>query len=90
MSYSYNRIKELKKDEIFWTKTKKFKVVVEPVERFAKTISKNQLVWVATDEDGLEEEFLITETLEHYGPSIYAYKAYTDIDEEFSITTVGC
>ena len=89
MSYSYKRIKKLKVAEVFWTKDLKYTVSTEPEETFSEAIEKNQLVWFGKSEDGEECRFLVTEGLEHYGPSIYGYKAYVTADE-FRNMEVGC
>ena len=85
-SYSYNKLKDLKVDDVFYDCSSKISVkyivVREPIETYSDELEKNQLEWfavVAGEDDG--DRFLVTEGLEHYGPSIYSYPAYTNPNE---------
>jgi len=84
--YSYNRIKEMRKDETFWNSSQtgnyEYTVGKEPREVYSESLQKNQLMWTGINtSNGEEDNFLITEGLEHYGPSIYSYPAYVGVDE---------
>lgn len=54
------------------------KVLEEPIETFSESLNAHQLKWVCSAiASGEKLEYLITEGLEHYGPSLYNFPAYT-------------
>ena len=81
-SFSYKQLKEIQLGDTLFSCSGgtniEFSVTEEPREIFSKDLGSNQLSWKGVDPDGEELKFLITESLPHYGPKIYSYKAYTE------------
>jgi len=81
MRYSYKRLKKLEMHEIFWESNQyynaEYKVSSLPIENYSDGLESKQLRWSGIDiNTGEEVQFLITEKLTHYGPSIYSLPTY--------------
>jgi len=79
---TYDDLKIIKKDDILFDRgdhvNVKFTIKEDPEVFYSKELDSNKLKWKGiTEED--EVNFLITESLPHYGPKIYNYPAYTDM-----------
>ena len=84
-SYSYKQLKEIKVGDTLFNCSSginiEFSVIEAPVEAYSSGLESNQLTWKGVDPNGEEMNFLITETLPHYGPKIYDYKVYTEPED---------
>jgi len=81
-SYSYSQLKDIKVGDTLFNCSSginiEFSVLETPIETYSKELESNQLKWKGVDPDGEEMNFLITESMTHYGPKIYGHKAYTE------------
>lgn len=83
-SYSYTDLKNLKLNDIIYECSRginlKMEVSVIPVQTYSVNLKANQLEWYCIMEDGNTQKYFITEGLSHYGPTIYDYPAYAEIN----------
>lgn len=84
MGLSYKEIKNIEKGTEFcesnYLLNVWYEMIDNPVEEFNGELK--QLKWQGKNkESGEIQDFLITEGLEHYGPSIYFTEAYVDINQ---------
>jgi hypothetical protein len=84
-SFSYKQLKTIQVGDTLFDcsggSNIEFSVTEGPTETFSPELDSNQLRWKGVKPDGAEMNFLITETLTHYGPRIYNHKAYTEPED---------
>ena len=83
MSLSYKELKALQIGDIRYESSQygniKFTVKTLPVEKYSEGLKSNQLEWTASVKGEEDIEYLMTETLMHYGAGIYMSPAYVGV-----------
>ena len=83
MSYSFKEICKFERGQTYWESSQygSIRFTVKDAPIVSNDGEHEQVRFKGVTDDGEEISFLVTEGLEHYGPSFYDFKAYVTSDE---------
>lgn len=85
MSLSYKDVKNFQIGNIVWNSSPRgntqLEIITVPVETFSTELNKHQLRWECLEVESRKiVKYLLTEGMEHYGPSLYRTPAYVTFE----------